>query len=242
MSVIQDKLIKVTKIKPKKYPDRQEFLNKIALHISEKLTNQEYDDLADEMGVAIDWYETAVEAINHKAVIPDFPDLGPGDVILPEPVEIPEPTPEEIRIEKAVARYKYMTGERDKFGCFKGTKISEAMVMFEQGATVKQVKDVFGTLYYNKLHALSRLGHKVEQLKGNRWKLTHKDDIVKTTIPEEAIENVARELWDVYANYEAGDYPSWDDIIDESATINTRNKFRKMALWAIKSLHQKEAT
>lgn len=66
----------------------------------------------------------------------------------------------------------------DKWGCMQGSKNSQALNLFEQGATSKEVKQALGGTYYNILGKMVRDGHKVEK-EGHLVKLTHKDEVGK---------------------------------------------------------------
>jgi hypothetical protein len=62
----------------------------------------------------------------------------------------------------------------DKFGAMSGSKNSQALHMFEKGATTKEVKDKIGGTYYNILKRAVEAGHKVTK-DGAVITLTHKD-------------------------------------------------------------------
>lgn len=62
----------------------------------------------------------------------------------------------------------------DKFGCMEGSKNSNALKMFEKGATAKEIKTALGGTYYNILKKQQKLGHLIEK-EGAIIKLTHKD-------------------------------------------------------------------
>lgn len=64
----------------------------------------------------------------------------------------------------------------DKWGCMGGSKNSQALAMFEKGATTKEVKDKIGGTYYNILGKAVQNGHKMEK-EGSLIKLTHKNDL-----------------------------------------------------------------
>ncbi len=66
----------------------------------------------------------------------------------------------------------------DKWGCMEGSKNSQALVLFEQGATAAEVKRKLGGTYYNILSRCAAQGHKMEK-EGHIIKLTHKDDLGK---------------------------------------------------------------
>lgn len=60
----------------------------------------------------------------------------------------------------------------DKWGCMEGSKNSQALGMFEKGATAKEIKDAIGGTYYNILRKMVEQGHKLEK-NGAVMKLTH---------------------------------------------------------------------
>jgi hypothetical protein len=62
----------------------------------------------------------------------------------------------------------------DKWGCMEGSKNSQALAMFEKGATAAEVKDAIGGTYYNVLKKMVKDGHKMDK-EGHIIKLTHKD-------------------------------------------------------------------
>lgn len=68
----------------------------------------------------------------------------------------------------------------DKWGCMEGSKNSQALVLFEQGATAAEVKAKLGGTYYNILGRCAALGHKMEK-EGHIIKLTHKNELGKKT-------------------------------------------------------------
>ncbi len=78
---------------------------------------------------------------------------------------------------KAPSRYEFVTGEKDEYGIVKGTKTSEAIKLYEKGATVRQVSDALGGKYYNILGVVAGRGHKVEKGPDGVWTVTHKDRI-----------------------------------------------------------------
>ncbi len=71
-----------------------------------------------------------------------------------------------------------MDVELDKWGCMKGSKNSQALAMFEAGATTAEVKAKVGGTYYNILKKAVERGHRLEK-EGAMLKLTHADDIGK---------------------------------------------------------------
>jgi hypothetical protein len=57
-----------------------------------------------------------------------------------------------------------------------GSKVSQAVALFEKGSTMKTVKEKTGGPQNNVLKKLAKDGHKVERYDG-MIKVTHKDDI-----------------------------------------------------------------
>ncbi len=66
----------------------------------------------------------------------------------------------------------------DKWGCMEGSKNSQALAMFEKGATTAEVKKAIGGTYYNILKKCTEAGHKLEK-EGAKITLIHKDDAGK---------------------------------------------------------------
>lgn len=62
----------------------------------------------------------------------------------------------------------------DKWGAMEGSKNSQALAMFEQGATTKEVKDELGGTYYNILKKMVQNGHKLNK-EGAVITLVHAD-------------------------------------------------------------------
>lgn len=70
----------------------------------------------------------------------------------------------------------------DKFGAIEGSKNSQALALFEKGATSKEVKDDLGGTYYNILKRAVQAGHRIEKV-GSLITLTHKDNLGKKAVP-----------------------------------------------------------
>lgn len=66
----------------------------------------------------------------------------------------------------------------DKWGCMEGSKNSQALAMFEKGATTKEVKAEIGGTYYNILGKLVLKGHRLEK-EGSLIRLVHRDEMAK---------------------------------------------------------------
>lgn len=102
----------------------------------------------------------------------------------PEPKKSYRKPPKEKKAEKVKPSAKPATKKPpaeedvvlDKWGCMEGSKNSQALAMFEKGATTKEVKDKIGGTYYNILGKAVQNGHKMEK-DGALIKLTHKDDL-----------------------------------------------------------------
>jgi hypothetical protein len=121
-------------------------------------------------------------------------DDGPDDVV---EVEAADPLDEEAEVESApkakkttakkaekpVKTAKPKTPEPadeedvilDKWGCMEGSKNSQALHMFEKGATAREVKLALGGTYYNILGRCVKQGHTLEK-EGALIKLTHKSE------------------------------------------------------------------
>lgn len=74
----------------------------------------------------------------------------------------------------------------DKFGAIEGSKNSQALALFEKGATSKEVKDDLGGTYYNILKRAVQAGHRIEKV-GSLITLTHKDNLGKKVVPPKAV-------------------------------------------------------
>ena len=100
-----------------------------------------------------------------------------------EPLTVKEV--EKLAKEKGIkTRYDDLTGEKDRFGVIIGTKTHDAVLMYEKGATSRQIQDALGEgptkaggRFYNILKTLDKAGHKVERSKDGIFKLTHRDDV-----------------------------------------------------------------
>lgn len=64
----------------------------------------------------------------------------------------------------------------DKWGCMVGSKNSQALAMFEKGATTTEVKKAIGGTYYNILKKMTQDGHRLEK-QGALMTLIHKSDL-----------------------------------------------------------------
>jgi hypothetical protein len=100
------------------------------------------------------------------------------------------PTKEELSAVKT--RYDNLTGEKDRYGVIIGTKTHDAVLMYEKGATSKQIQEALGEgptkaggRFYNILRKLNEEGHLVERFRDGTFKLTHKDDLPPDRKPKE---------------------------------------------------------
>jgi hypothetical protein len=76
-------------------------------------------------------------------------------------------------------RYDHLTGEKDKWDLIKGTKVSDAVAMYERGTTSAELKEVLGGRFYNVLKKLQKDGHLVERTPEGIFKVTHITDRLK---------------------------------------------------------------
>lgn len=77
------------------------------------------------------------------------------------------------------SRYEMMSGVKDRYGCFIGTKLYDAVQMYERGTTAKELLEVLGGRYYNVLQRLKKDGHEVVPRPEGGFKVTHKADVEK---------------------------------------------------------------
>jgi|SRR5882724_7321363 len=92
------------------------------------------------------------------------------------------PRPEPKKPKPAPAKFHPLHSDEDvildKWGCMEGSKNSQALALFEQGATASEVKRELGGTYYNILGRCVANGHKMEK-EGHIIKLTHKSELGK---------------------------------------------------------------
>jgi hypothetical protein len=74
------------------------------------------------------------------------------------------------------ARITRTTGEKDRYGIFEGTKLSEVAKAFEQGVTMAELKKEYNDTFYGLMKRLIKEGHLIEKNEGVIT-LTHKDDV-----------------------------------------------------------------
>jgi hypothetical protein len=110
--------------------------------------------------------------------LPDDIDDEPEEV-KPEPKKVKKaakPKVEKVKPTKPVKKPASSDDEEiielDKWGCLTTSKNSQALAMFEKGATTTDVKNAIGGTYYNILNKMVSHGHKLEK-KGSMFKLTH---------------------------------------------------------------------
>ncbi len=75
--------------------------------------------------------------------------------------------------------YLKITGKKDRYGIYKGTKTSAALEMFEKGCTMRDAELEHGDSFYNVLRKLHKRGHRVDKLENKVLRLIHKDDVGK---------------------------------------------------------------
>lgn len=73
-------------------------------------------------------------------------------------------------------RYDDLTGEKNRYGYIKGTKVDDFCTMIEKGASMAEVKAALGDTYYNTIKKLREEGHSVEKNDAGKFILKHKDD------------------------------------------------------------------
>jgi len=212
MSEIERELVEATKVRKSSHKNRQDFLAAIVRGV-DKLHQDEWDSLSD---AAVNWHAAAVESMDKKRHINDFPDVAlessaqaleteGSDNAEPDrdaemecdlqPIGSEETSGEKKEKAKApkakkvkekvpdpdIDRYDTITGEKDRFGITIGTKTHDAVKMYntKTGASLNEVDEKIHGRFYNILKKLEKDGHKLEQLEGRRYRLTHKDDLEK---------------------------------------------------------------
>ncbi len=197
MHTIERELIKITGYQAKrKFADRQDYLKSILNAVANELT----DETAAWANAAVEAHNTKncdlpdFDEIGDPAE-PDN-DEGPTDepdekVDDPEPVSEDDEEIEEVREDviitkpaskkaKKPASIKAITKAEDrdiatldKWGTICGSKNSQALALFEKGATANEVKNILGGTYYNILRKMVEDGHKLEK-EGSLMKLIHR--------------------------------------------------------------------
>lgn len=74
-------------------------------------------------------------------------------------------------------KYSELSGEKDKFGIIDGTKTSQAVAMYEKGATTAEIRAALQGRYFNILRKLTADGHLVEKKENGKIYVIHKDDV-----------------------------------------------------------------
>lgn len=112
----------------------------------------------------------------------DEPEEKPAKKAVPKKAAKPDPAPKlkpppKPRKEKPKERKPHHTDEDvvlDKWGCMEGSKNSQALNLFEKGATAAEVKEKLGGTYYNIMKKMVADGHTIEK-EGAVIKIIHKD-------------------------------------------------------------------
>ena len=86
---------------------------------------------------------------------------------------------------RAPTPYDILTGEKDRYGIIVGTKTHDAVVMYERGASAKEILQALGGRHYNILRKLKKDGHRVVRLTKHRFKVTHKEDLAKNAVTDD---------------------------------------------------------
>lgn len=97
-----------------------------------------------------------------------------------EQVEQPKPKVKKSKKKTAVEpdpRYDHLSGRKNRYGIYEGTKTHDAILLYEKGATVKQVTEKIGSRFYNILKKLMADGHQVTKDENGVWTVRHKDDV-----------------------------------------------------------------
>lgn len=105
--------------------------------------------------------------------IEEIPHSGDSEV----PVPSKPKKAKKVKVSRIPTQYDEMTGEKDKFGITIGTKSHQAVLLYEQGTTAKEILTKVGGRHYNILTKLEKDGHKVDKRPGGGFKLTHKDEV-----------------------------------------------------------------
>lgn len=93
----------------------------------------------------------------------------------PKQIEMPLPGPKKGQSKRTVP-VDNSPIEKDRYGVIKGTKTHEVVLLYEKGATSREIAEKIGGRFYNILKQLAKEGHRVEKLEGGVFKLTHKED------------------------------------------------------------------
>lgn len=165
LSPIEKEIIKVTKAKPQNGETRQKYLQSLAVRVAE-INEVVFDSMSKP---AQDWGNAAIEAINESKDLPDF-----ADPVTTEEVAAKQ-TEEVAKVVKKAGKVRRSSGTaKDAFGYRVGSKTSDVIAAFVEGAKMSEIKQRFGSPHYNVLKSLEQAGHKVERV-GGAFKITHKD-------------------------------------------------------------------
>ena len=206
MSEIEQDILKITEFKAKrKYRSRQDYLAALARSV-DKLADEEFDSLEEDSAEWANDANAAIKAKDEIDDFPDLdqedeteedPEEDPeeeGEEEEPEEEEAPkrgrrraakgkDPKPKaakgkdkKAKKDKAAPRERKEPTEVNRYGVRINTKVAEAIDMFEEGTTMKEVRETTGGNRYHILKRLESEGHQVEYLDGG-IKLTHKDDV-----------------------------------------------------------------
>ncbi len=187
----------------RKFSDRQDYLKSIlnaVAKLEDEDFNDLTDETAAWANAAVEAHNTKncdipdFDEIGDTAELDDDDDEGTSDepeVSASKPDE-EEPVVEDEPEEKVTAKpaskkakkpapIKTITTKAedrdvailDKWGAISGSKNSQALALFEKGATSKEVKEELGGTYYNILKKMVKDGHKLEK-EGALIKLIHR--------------------------------------------------------------------
>lgn len=85
-----------------------------------------------------------------------------------------------------------LTGRKNRYGYYEGTKLDAACVMFEKGAAMKDARDYFNDSFYNLHKNLREQGHIVEKREDGKFYLTYVDADGKKPKAEAAPKKAAK--------------------------------------------------
>jgi len=154
-------------------------------------TDEPVDHEAEEAVEAAAEADTVAEAEGDGAGVSE-PEADPDE---PAPAKKPkkakkeakpkkEPRPKKARAKKEPEtqepsdepRYANLTGNKNRYGIYEGTKLDDVIKMLEAGCTQAEIKAVHGDTKYNLERRLKDAGHKFV-IEGAKRTLIHKDDI-----------------------------------------------------------------
>jgi hypothetical protein len=168
-SAVEQELVRESNFNSEKqYKNRQDYLAALLMATADNISDSDFERLSNE---AMDWCNNAAKARKDRKSIPDFEGaelngsngVTTHEATVTEEKELtPSSVPPKPKKKKGLGR-SGLTGELDKFGIAIGTKSSKVAAMFENGATMKEVKDTIGDTFYNLLVRLENQGHKIER-------------------------------------------------------------------------------